>query len=70
LLKRERLVRSVTSHRWGREGEVTLCAMTKRSSDARRVFQRVKSSLPRDPRGPITVETRSGLIYTASRPMR
>jgi hypothetical protein len=70
LLKRERLVRSVTSHRWGREGEVTLCAMTRRSSDSRRVFQRVKSSLPRDPRGPITIEARGGLTYTASRPMR
>lgn len=70
LLKRDRLVRNVTSHRWGREGEVTLCAMIRRSSDTPRVFQRVKSSLPRDPRGPITIEARGGLTYTASRPMR
>lgn len=70
LLKRDRLVRNVTSHRWGREGEVTLCAMTRRSSDTRRLFQRVKSSLPRDPRGPITIEARTGQSFTASRPVR
>ncbi|MEN3746958.1 hypothetical protein TPR58_07250 [Sphingomonas sp. HF-S3] len=70
LLKRDRTVRRTSSHRWGREGEMTLCAITRRPADARRLFQRVKAALPRDPRGPITIETHDGLSHTASRPMR
>jgi hypothetical protein len=67
LLKRDRGVRSVEAQRWGREGETTLCVQLHRASDARRVFGRVKAVLPRKPRGPIAVETRSGLHFAAPR---
>ncbi|MDF7773825.1 hypothetical protein P1X14_01075 [Sphingomonas sp. AOB5] len=70
LLRRDAGVRRTTSHRWGREGEVTLCVITKRASDARRLFQRIKTTLPRNPRGPVTLETKSGLKFTMSNPPR
>lgn len=67
LLKRDRGVRGVDAQRWGREGETTLCVRTRRASDARRLFGRVKAALPAKPRGPILVETRSGLRFEAPR---
>lgn len=70
LLKRDRNVRSTTSHRWGREGEVTLCAMTRRPAQARVLFNRVRGQIPRNPRGPVTIETRTGQRVTISKPPR
>ncbi len=67
LLKRDRGVRGVELQRWGREGETNLCVQTRKVSDARRIFGRVKAALPAKPRGPIVVETRSGLRFEAPR---
>jgi hypothetical protein len=67
LFKRDAGVRGVGVQRWGREGETTLCVETRRASDARRLFGRVKAMLPAKPRGPITVETQGGLRFEAPR---
>jgi hypothetical protein len=68
LLKRDRDVRGVEVQRWGREGETNLCVQTRKASDARRIFGRVKTILPARPRGPIVVETQGGLRFEAPRP--
>lgn len=65
LLSRDRGVRNVDRQRWGREGEITLCARTRTKADARRLFVRVKRLFPAKPRGPLTVETASGLSFHA-----
>jgi hypothetical protein len=57
LLTHDRGVKAIEQHRWGREGEVTLCARTRSEADARRLFQAVRARLPRKPRGPVTVTT-------------
>ncbi|MES2444932.1 MAG: hypothetical protein V4574_19075 [Pseudomonadota bacterium] len=56
LLARDRGVRTIEQHRWGREGEVTLCARTRGKADARRLYRAVRAVLPAKPRGPVTVE--------------
>jgi hypothetical protein len=55
LLSHDRGVKAIEQHRWGREGEVTLCARTRRGADARRLFVRMRDTLPAKPRGPITI---------------
>ncbi|MEZ0242573.1 MAG: hypothetical protein ACAH11_04315 [Sphingomonas sp.] len=55
LLLRDRAVVRLEQRNWGREGEKTLCAVTRKSADARRLFARVKALFPRKPRGPLTV---------------
>jgi hypothetical protein len=67
LLARDRGVRNVDRSRWGREGEVTLCVTTRTRADSRRLFTRIKALFPRKPRGPLTVETASGLSFHAPR---
>lgn len=67
LLTRDRGVKAVEQHRWGREGEVTLCARTRGGADARRLFARVRAIFPRAPRGPLTVSTAGGLRFAVSR---
>lgn len=67
LLKKDRGVRAVDAQRWGREGEVTLCVRVRKTGDMRRLFTRIRQVVPADPRGPITVTTRSGLRYSASK---
>lgn len=67
LLTRDRGVTAVEQHRWGREGEVTLCARTRGGADARRLFGRVRALFPRAPRGPLTVSTANGLRFAVSR---
>jgi hypothetical protein len=67
LLARDRGVRKVDRQRWGREGEITLCARTRTKADAKRLFTRVKRLFPAKPRGPLTVETASGLSFHAPR---
>ena len=56
LLHNERRVRSVTTHPWGREGEVTLCVRTRTIGDATRLSRRIRALIPARPRGPIRVE--------------
>jgi len=63
LLDKDRAVRSVTRHPWGREGEVTLCANTRARADSARLFQSIRRLVPARPRGPITIRTREGLSF-------
>ena len=56
LLRNDRGVRAVTTHPWGREGEVTLCVRTRTSGDAIRLSRRIRALIPARPRGPIQVE--------------
>jgi hypothetical protein len=70
LLGRDRAVRAVTRHPWGREGEVTLCVRTRTVADAGRLFRSVRALLPARPRGPIALRTRSGLRYQTPPPRR
>lgn len=64
----DRGVRLVEDDQWGREGETSLCARTRRPADARRLFYRIRTVLPAQPRGPIAVRTASGLSFDAPRP--
>ncbi len=63
LLRRDRAVRAVTRHRWGREGEITLCAQTRSVRDSGRLFQASRRLIPSRPRGPVSLATRSGLRW-------
>jgi hypothetical protein len=65
LLNRDRAVRSVSRHPWGREGEVTLCANTRARADSGRLFQAIRRLVPARPRGPVTIRTREGLTFEA-----
>ena len=56
LLSRDRRVAKSDQQRWGREGEVTICAKTRRRADIAPLFYRIKALFPRNPRGPVTVE--------------
>ncbi|WP_180140737.1 hypothetical protein [Sphingomonas sp. R-74633] len=67
LLAHDRGVLTVEHQRWGREGETTLCVQLRKASDTRRVFGRVKAALPARPKGPVTLEARGGLRFTAPR---
>ncbi|MEI9852251.1 MAG: hypothetical protein WDN24_16935 [Sphingomonas sp.] len=53
----------VTRHRWGREGEVTLCARP--ASDGEALFRRIKTVFPARPRGPLSVSTADGRVFVA-----
>lgn len=55
LLAHDRGVKTIEQHRWGREGEVTLCARTRGRADARRLFGQIRQRLPEKPRGPVTL---------------
>jgi hypothetical protein len=70
LLGRDRAVRAVTRHTWGREGEVTLCVRPRNIADAGRLFRSIRALLPARPRGPISLSTRSGLRYETPPPRR
>ena len=65
LLGADRAVRAVSEHRWGREGEVTLCARTRSRADAERLFRAIRPLVPARPRGPVAIRTRSGLSFEA-----
>lgn len=67
LLTHDRRVSRIEHYRWGREGEVTLCARTRTRADAGRLFRDVRAMLPKKPRGPVTV-TSDRASFTASRP--
>jgi hypothetical protein len=70
LLGRDRAVRAVTRHHWGREGEVTYCVRTRAAADAGRLFRAIRALLPTRPRGPVTLGTRGGLRYETPPPRR
>lgn len=55
LLARDRRVAKTDQQRWGREGEVTICAKARRRADIAPLFYRIKALFPRNPRGPLTV---------------
>ena len=59
----DRAVRTIQDGHWGREGEITLCARTRRPADAKRLFGRIRAILPAEPRGPIGLRTASGLSF-------
>ena len=65
LLAGDSAVTRVDRHPWGREGELTLCIHTRSAREAKDLFYRVKPLFPAKPRGPLTVETSSGLKFTA-----
>ena len=65
LLDRDRAVRSVTRHPWGREGEVTLCAYARRRADTVSLFHAIRRLVPARPRGPITIQSTEGLSFEA-----
>ncbi|MES2987111.1 MAG: hypothetical protein V4808_04320 [Pseudomonadota bacterium] len=69
LLSRDRRVAKTDQQRWGREGEVTICAKARRRADIAPLFHRVRAMLPRNPRGPVTVEAGSR-TFTAGRAPR
>lgn len=70
LLSRDRGVTRIEQRNWGREGERTLCAVTRSRADARRLYARVKAIFPRKPRGPLTVALRGGPEYHSPQPRR
>ena len=67
LLARDAAVASVERRPWGREGEITLCVQVRTEADAERLYHAVAALFPADPRGPLTVSTRSGLRFAAPR---
>lgn len=65
LLASDPAVASVERRGRGREGETELCAEIRSNADAERLFHRVAALLPADPRGPVSVSTRTGLTASA-----
>ncbi|HTU10290.1 MAG TPA: hypothetical protein VMG08_05260 [Allosphingosinicella sp.] len=68
LLNGDRGVRGVSRHRWGREGEITLCARTRSARDAARLAQRIRAMIPARPRGPVRIELAGRLRYETPAP--
>ncbi|HEV2866824.1 MAG TPA: hypothetical protein VGX37_09925 [Allosphingosinicella sp.] len=67
LLEDDPAVTSVERERWGREGEVTLCARVASDQAAEALASRIAALLPPAPRGPISVATRVGVVAQAPR---
>jgi hypothetical protein len=61
-------IQSVERYPWGREGESTTCVYTRSTADAERLFHAIARLFPTDPRGPLSVATRTGLRHGAGRP--
>lgn len=59
-------VRSVTRHRWGMEGEYTLCVQTREDADAEALFEQLRPLVPKAPRGPIKIALRDGRMFDGS----
>ncbi|MFC7498803.1 hypothetical protein ACFQRC_06180 [Enterovirga sp. GCM10030262] len=57
--------RSAARHRWGREGEYTLCVETTSDAAAKALFGRIMPILPATPRGPIQLILRDGARHDA-----
>ena len=60
-------VASVQTQGWGREGESTTCVFTRSDADAERLFHAISRLFPAEPRGPLSVSTRTGLRHSAGR---
>ena len=58
-------VSDVVRHRWGREGEYSLCVSTRSPRVAAALFARLKPLLPAKPRGPIALSLADGLTVHA-----
>jgi hypothetical protein len=54
-LRTDGRVLDVSRHRWGREGEVTLCVRPRHSADVRRLARQLRAMIPTRPRGPVEV---------------
>jgi hypothetical protein len=54
-------VEAVERHRWGREGEVSLCIRVASAGDAERLSAVIGAVFPAEPRGPLEVSTFSGV---------
>ena len=65
LLAADAAVTAVERHPWGREGETTLCVRLRSEADAERLFRAVAGLFPAEPRGPLSVATRTGLVFHA-----
>jgi len=68
LLVSDRTVTGFQAHRWGREGEVTLCVRTRAPADAARLFAAIRLIVPARPRGPISLHTPAGLDFETPPP--
>ena len=55
LFARDRGVVRVIRSNWGREGEVTLCAVTRNKAATRRLYHRANALVPAKPRGAVTI---------------
>ena len=55
LLTSDPTVTAVTRHRWGMEGEYTLCVQLRSGAEASALAERIRPLLPAKPRGPIEV---------------
>jgi hypothetical protein len=69
-LQYDRAVRGIEQHNWGREGERTLCVNVRKTSEARRVFNRIRKLFPSKPRGPLTVRLANGREFHAPQTRR
>ena len=58
---------SVENYPWGREGETTMCVVTRSAGDAERLFHAISRLFPANPRGPLSVSTAAGLRFDAPR---
>lgn len=70
LLSRDRRIAKSDQQRWGREGEVTICAKVRRRTDIAPLFYRIRAMLPAHPRGPVTVEAGSRKFTAGQAPRR
>jgi hypothetical protein len=60
-------VTSVQTVAQGREGEKIVCVAVRSDADAERLFLAISRTFPADPRGPLTVSTRTGRRFSAGR---
>jgi len=60
-------VASAQTFPWGREGEKTICVEVRSAADAERLFEAISRTFPAEPRGPLSVTTRSGRRFSAGR---
>ena len=68
LLSGDTGVATVDRKRWGMDGEVTLCVVTRTDAEANRLFEQVKGVFPASSAKPLRVETGSGKAYQAPTP--
>ena len=59
----DRRVGEVSRHRWGREGEVTLCVRPRRYSDLNPLARDLRRLIPSQPRGPVHVTMNRALPH-------